>query len=44
MSSGWAAWPLEEMTYFGLGSPEAEEEEVAVMPADEGGRVDGMDL
>ena len=44
MSSGWAAWPEEEMTYFGFGWSEEESEDVAVIPAAEGGRVEGIDL
>lgn len=48
MSSGWAAWPEEEMTYLGLaaaaGSCSLPFCVATPMPVAEGGRVEGMDL
>ncbi len=37
ISSGRAAWPLEEVTYFGFSAP-------MVSPVDDGGSVEGSDL
>ena len=37
ISSGWAAWPEDEITYLGLSEPLAS-------PVEDGGRVDGSVL
>ena len=43
MSSGWAAWPEFETTYFGLGCDEGSSEALG-MPSCEGGMLEGSVL